>query len=89
MDQSVFREYATYAVSNIKDLNWDSHVSEPHQAARSPRRTRLRRKGSPSLVHMAVKVAADHIERFDLQYLESVRPELIMLLHEELGSTPG
>lgn len=89
MDSFVSRDYSALAVSNLKDLNWAFDVSDPEKARRPSSRTRSRRSGVPLLVEMAVKVAAENLHKFDLDYLNSMHPGLVMLFHEELGSVPG
>lgn len=90
MDSFVSRDYSALAVSNLKDLNWAFDVSDSEKARRPPSRTRSRRRsGVPSLVEMTVRVAAENLHKFDLDYLNSMHPDLVMLFHEELGSVPG
>lgn len=101
MDPIVSTEYTALAVSNLKDLSWDYEPPDPLAETAVTRRrggcvrprsiTHVRpREGPRSLFSIALDVAAENIQNFHDEYLESLpKPEWIQRMWKQLDPKKG
>lgn len=82
----VSREYAVEAVSNIKDISWQHHI--PNSQARRPR---LRKRSSrvEALSDIATRIVAHNIEKYDQDYVNTIKPELVLRIWDHYDKSSG